>query len=78
MNVQIVCAGCGYPHTVNPAKHEYRPKWCMKCRVVLVAPQKTVTAEMIARIRVAPKEMSIAMRSLLRSMMGGAPRQRRW
>ena len=78
MNMQIVCTGCGYPHTVNPDKHEYRPKWCMKCQTIIAGPQKTVTAEMMERIRVAPSEMSMAMRSLLRTMMGGGPRQRRW
>ncbi len=77
MNMQIACTGCGYPHTVNPDKHEYRPKWCMKCRTVLMTPQKTVTAEMIERIRVAPKEMSMSMHAFLRAMLGGGQRRGR-
>ncbi len=77
MNMQIECTGCGYPHTVNPDKHEYRPKWCMKCRKVLATPQKTVTAEMMERIRVAPAEISTSVRALLRLMMGSGPRRGR-
>ncbi len=77
MNVQIECAGCGYPHTVNLDKHEYRPKWCMKCRKVLATPQKTLTAEMKERIRVAPTEISTSVRALLRLMIGSGQRRGR-
>ncbi len=77
MNVQIECAGCGYPHAINPDKHEYRPKWCMKCQTVLMAPQKTVNAEMMERIRVAPTEISTSVRALLRLMIGSGQRRGR-
>lgn len=37
MNERVKCLNCGYPHIVNPSKHERRIKYCVKCRTVIVA-----------------------------------------
>ena len=39
MPVEIaICGACGFPHSVNPTKHQYRDKLCTQCRGVLTSP----------------------------------------